>query len=48
MSGSTAGLFSLFLFGVMVAGTTPAQVVHDYMKVIVGHPATTKGAFAQQ
>jgi len=47
MSGSTVRLFSLFLFGVMVAGTTRAQVVPEYMNVIVGHPATTKGEIAQ-
>ena len=46
MSGSTVRLFSLFLFGLMVAGTTRAQVVPDYMNVIVGHPATTKGEIA--
>jgi hypothetical protein len=46
MSGSTVRLFSLFLFGVMVAGTTRAQVVPEYMNVIVGHPATTKGEIA--
>ena len=47
MSGSTVRLFSLFLFGIMVAGTTRAQVVPEYMNVIVGHPATTKGEIAQ-
>jgi hypothetical protein len=47
MSGSTVRLFSLFLFGVLVAGTTRAQVVPEYMNVIVGHPATTKGEIAQ-
>jgi len=47
MSGSTVRLFSLFLFGVMVAGTTRAQVP-EYMNVSVGHPATTKDEIAQR
>jgi hypothetical protein len=47
MSGSTVRLFPLFLFGMMVAGTTRAQVP-DYMKVSVGHPATTKDEIAQR
>jgi len=40
-------LFSLVLFGVMVAGTTRAQVP-EYMNVSVGHPATTKDEIAQR
>ena len=47
MSGSMVRLFSLFLFGVMVAGTTRAQVP-EYMNVSVGDPATTKGEIAQR
>jgi len=43
MSGSTVRLFSLFLFGVMVPGTTRAQVVPDYMKVIVGYSRDNEG-----
>lgn len=43
MSGSMVRLFSLFLFGVMVAGTTRAQVVPEYMNVIVGHPLDNEG-----
>ena len=31
----------------MVAGTTRAQVVPEYMNVIVGHAATTKGEIVQ-
>ena len=31
----------------MVAGTTRGQVVPEYMNVIVGHRATTKGEIAQ-
>ena len=31
----------------MVAGATRAQVVPEYMNVIVGHRATTKGEIAQ-
>ena len=31
-----------------VAGTTRAQVVPEYMNVIVGHPATTKDELAQR
>ena len=43
MSGSTVRLFSLFLFGVMVAGTTRAQVVPEYMKVICRTPCDNDG-----
>ena len=31
----------------MIAGTTRAQAVPEYMNVIVGHRATTKGEIAQ-
>jgi len=47
MSGTAVRLFSRFLFGAMVAGMTRAQVGPEYMNVIVGHSATTKGKIAQ-